>query len=98
MPNKRTGEDYLDRKSKSIKRVKTTAVPIKTRSYKLEKDDNFGGYNLTKKEAERIRNATPQMQGKNIKNAVLKGKPGKIKPIGTAKGKAKLTPLKKKKK
>jgi len=34
-----------------------------------------------------------------VKKTVLKGKPGKLKPIGTYKGKkAKLTPLKKKKK
>ena len=37
-------------------------------------------------------------QREKHEKAVLKGPPGKMKPIGTAKGKAKLTPLKKKKK
>ena len=37
-------------------------------------------------------------QREKYEKAVLKGPPGKMKPIGTAKGKAKITPLKKKKK
>ena len=48
---------------------------------------------------ERIKKSGPAPKKRErVKNLVLKGKPGKIKPIGTAKGKAKLTPLKKKKK
>ena len=37
-------------------------------------------------------------QQEKFQKTVLKGPPGKMKPIGTAKGKPKITPLKKKKK
>jgi len=64
MPNKRTGQDYLEAEMK-------------------------------KRNAEQHK----KYSEKHLRNAVLKGKPGKMKPIGPYKGeKAKLTPLKKKKK
>ena len=91
MPNKRTGQDYLN--------LKPVRIDSPNKPKMIEVDGgSAGGGRTTKNRAEQIRNATPQMRGKNIKNAVLKGKPGKIKPIGTAKGKAKITKLKKKKK
>ena len=96
MPNKRTGEDYLDRKPRTTL-VKKKETPKKKFDIKAEqqrvkklKDDHW---NSLDQETKDYINAQ-----KKPKNAVLKGKPGKIKPIGTAKGKAKLTPLKKKKK
>ena len=104
MPNKRTGEDYLDRKPK--KKTKTHLERLAEEAKKPRRGNPDGRFNeqgvrifedgtpVTSKNYEaykKNRKAPPQ-------KTVLKGKPGKIKPIGTAKGKAKLTPLKKKKK
>ena len=78
MPNKRTGQDYLE-------------AEMKRRN--AEQHKKFAHEQLKKRAEE-----SHKKQREKYENAVLKGKPGKIKPIGTAKGKAKLTPLKKKKK
>ena len=78
MPNKRTGQDYLD-------------AEMKRRN--AEQHRKYSQEHL-KKQAE----AQYKKQREKHEKAVLKGPPGKMKPIGTAKGKAKITPLKKKKK
>jgi hypothetical protein len=78
MPNKRTGQDYLE-------------AQMKKRN--AEQHKKFAQKQM-KKQVE----AQHKKQREKYEKAVLKGPPGKLKPIGTAKGKAKITPLKKKKK